>query len=66
MFCTNLICISSRPETEVADVSVEYIQLPPEGPPEEEEVILVEHEPEPQVDVDVPPRQAEQSKHKEK
>ena len=53
--------ISLRLELEVADVSVEYIELPPEGPTGGEEVIVIEHEPE--LQAEVPPPEADQGKH---
>ena len=39
------------------DVSVKYIELPPEGPTGGEEVIVIEHEPE--LQAEVPPPEAD-------
>ena len=54
--------ISLRLESEVVDVSVEYIELPPERPAGGEEVIVIEHEPE--LQAEVPPPEADQGKHR--
>lgn len=62
MFCTFELCTSSQPEPEVADVNVEYIELPPEGPTGEE-VVEVEPEPEPQVEVPHRARRAPEHLH---
>jgi hypothetical protein len=48
-------------ELEVADVSVEYIELSPDGLAGAGEVIVVEHDLEPQVEASAP--EAEQAKH---
>jgi len=49
-------------EPKVVNVSIEYIERPSEGPIREEEVIVVEHEPEPPIEI--APSDIGQGKHR--
>ena len=46
---------------EAIDINVEYIKLSPEGSAGEEGVIMVEHDPDPSIEV--PPPEVDQGKH---
>ena len=56
-----MTCISLRPKYEAVDANIEYIELSSEGPAGEDKVIVVEHEPEPSVEVT--PSEIDHGKH---